>query len=177
MSSILVGHVLELEHLSQSEKLILLALADAANRQGSSWPGMKTIAIAACCTERHARRTIRNLETKGYVTSLRRFRPNKSKTSNEYQLNLGQLGAIRHSEEGPDMRSGGGDMRSDATGHEVRSRTGHEVRSKNCKDEKKGQRPIDPNEFAEYRRTAPPQMTYQVWIKRKKAKIPMRDPL
>ena len=169
MSSILVGLTLQIENLTAHEKLILISLADNANREGHCFPNLTTIAKNACCSRRTAQRSLKHLENAGWISVLETFRDGRQ-TSNTYHLNLEKLGGVTVAPRGCQSDTGGGVRVTPSRG--CQSDTPVTV-----KKEQKAKSPIDPNEFAEYRRTAPPQMTYHVWIKRKKAKIPMRDPL
>jgi len=57
--------------LSVPEKLVLIALADAANDQGRCWPSMQTLARQMGISERQVRNLIRGLETGGLIESKR----------------------------------------------------------------------------------------------------------
>lgn len=52
----------------RGELLVLLALADFANERGDCWPSVPTIAAKARMDERSARRILRKLEAKGWLT-------------------------------------------------------------------------------------------------------------
>ena len=68
MSIKLMSVVWELD-LPPGEKLVLLALADQANDEGTHcWPSVATIAKRSGQNERTVRRALRNLETKGHLT-------------------------------------------------------------------------------------------------------------
>ena len=54
-------------HYTGTRKLVLLALADAANQEGLCWPSMKTIARMAGCSERRAQEHIGVLEEAGWI--------------------------------------------------------------------------------------------------------------
>lgn len=54
-----------------SERLVLLALADWADKAGTCWPSMTSIAKRACVDERSARRIIRRLEKSGHIATQR----------------------------------------------------------------------------------------------------------
>lgn len=56
---------------SQSERLVLLAIADHADDDGRAFPGMAKIAAKACCSERGARGVIRRLEEAGWLRTER----------------------------------------------------------------------------------------------------------
>ena len=170
MSSILVGLALQIEDLTAHEKLILISLADNANREGNCFPNITTIAKNACCSRSTAKRSVKHLAEMGWLVVIENFRDGRQ-TSNTYQLNLAKLGG------GVTVNPRGGHSEPGEGVTVNPSRGGHSEPPVTVKKEKKGQGPIDPNEFAEYRRTAPPQMPYQVWIKRKKRGLSMREPL
>ena len=71
----------------QSHLLILLALADFANDAGECWPSMATVARKARMTERGARKIVRQLETKGWLTI---HTGGGRHGCNKYHLNLEQ---------------------------------------------------------------------------------------
>lgn len=52
---------------NQSERFVLLALADHANDAGECWPSIATIARKTCLSERGARKIIRRLEASGWL--------------------------------------------------------------------------------------------------------------
>lgn len=52
----------------QSDRFLLLALADFANDAGECWPGMKSVAQKCCMTERGAQKIIRRLEDDGWLS-------------------------------------------------------------------------------------------------------------
>ena len=52
----------------QSERFVLLALADFANDQGECWPSMQRLAEKTCMTERGAQKIVRRLEADGWLT-------------------------------------------------------------------------------------------------------------
>lgn len=54
--------------LPDSEKIVLLALADAANDEGYCWPGMKSLARKCSKGERTVQGCIQSLEAKGHLT-------------------------------------------------------------------------------------------------------------
>lgn len=58
--------------LPPSEKLVLLALADAANDEGHCWPSATSIAKKSSQGERTVRRAIRALEAAGHLTQRQR---------------------------------------------------------------------------------------------------------
>lgn len=66
-----------------SRRLILLALADAANDEHECWPSINTLAAKCCISRTTAEDSLRALEADGLITRVRRYN-----TSNTYQLNI-----------------------------------------------------------------------------------------
>jgi hypothetical protein len=58
--------------LSGSQKLVLLALADAANDEGYCWPSLNTIAKKVCLQKRYVVDIIKCLADKKYIVKKRR---------------------------------------------------------------------------------------------------------
>ena len=54
--------------LPDSEKIVLLALADCANDEGHCWPGMKSLVKKCCKTDRTVQLAIKMLVAKGHLT-------------------------------------------------------------------------------------------------------------
>ena len=77
-----------LMELDQSQTLVLLALADAANDDGVCWPSQAEIGRKARLKDRAVRNQIRSLEAMGLVSVSRRATPQGRKT-NVYHLNIG----------------------------------------------------------------------------------------
>ena len=67
-------------------KLVLMALADAANEEGICWPNVKTIANKCSISPRTVRRAIAELKFRGLLQIDIRYRSDGSQTSNNYQL-------------------------------------------------------------------------------------------
>ena len=77
-----------LTDLDQSQTLVLLALADAANDEGVCWPSQVEIGRKARLKDRAVRNQIRSLEAAGLLSVSRRATPQGRKT-NVYRLNIG----------------------------------------------------------------------------------------
>lgn len=98
MSTAILGAVIAAGPQNRTAKLVLIALADAANPEGICWLGLKSLQNAAHCSERSAQYALRWLETEGWL--LRRFRYTESgrQTSNLYQINVAKLGLSTRSQ-------------------------------------------------------------------------------
>lgn len=70
MSVKVMGQVWDIQDLTSSEKLVLLAYADHAHHDGTGiWPAVMTVARKASLSERTVQRVTRELEEKGYLVS------------------------------------------------------------------------------------------------------------
>ena len=67
MSIKIMSQVWETGPAKQSHLLVMLALADYANDNGTCWPSMASIAAKARVTERGARKIVRELEALGWL--------------------------------------------------------------------------------------------------------------
>ena len=90
--------------LPPTAKLVLMALADEADDAGYCFPSHRRIAAKASVTERTARRVIAELEVRGYLCVSPRYRPDRSRTSNGYQLASGDPPEKVSRGEGPHVR-------------------------------------------------------------------------
>lgn len=70
------------------EKLLLMALADNCNDEGTCWPSIKTLAKKASLDERTTQRKLRLLASKGLLKIEKRFRKDGSQMSNFFVLTL-----------------------------------------------------------------------------------------
>ncbi|NBW14019.1 MAG: helix-turn-helix domain-containing protein, partial [Caulobacteraceae bacterium] len=61
----------QVDGLTASEKLVLVALADRADDAGCCWPSLADIARRCCLSERFARTVLRSIEAAGHVTTQR----------------------------------------------------------------------------------------------------------
>ena len=77
------------QQLSPTPKLILMALADAANEHGICWPSVSTVATKCCVSVRTARRVMQKLVDCRLMFSEQGYRKDGSCTSNRYRLRLG----------------------------------------------------------------------------------------
>jgi len=57
-----VRHVLEQSKTKGAQRLILLVIAEHADRNGHAWPSVETIARLANCSQRFVKRTIAKLD-------------------------------------------------------------------------------------------------------------------
>lgn len=98
--------VLERGPKAMAEMLVLLAIADSADKDtGEAWPCLKTVARRARQSERNVRTVLRRLEVGGWLVCEARKRPNGSDTSNLYTINLDMLGEGRESVRGAERSS------------------------------------------------------------------------
>jgi len=67
MSIRIMSRVWELQDISATQKLVLLALADWANDEGLCWPSINRLAVKTGATSRSVQRLIRQLEELGLV--------------------------------------------------------------------------------------------------------------
>ena len=75
--------------LAPTLKLVLMALADAADDQGVCWPSVSTLARKCSVSTHTVRRALRVLVDQGLLVAEPRRRPDGSSTSNRYRLHLG----------------------------------------------------------------------------------------
>lgn len=71
-----------------AQKLLLICLANYADKEGVCWPGQKALAEDTCMTDRSVRTHIKALEAAGYLTREERRRQDKTRTSDKYCLNI-----------------------------------------------------------------------------------------
>ena len=77
------------QQLPSTSKLVLMALADAADDEGNCWPSVATIAVKACVSTRTVQRVIQTLTERQLLSVQQRYRSNGSCSSNGYRLSLG----------------------------------------------------------------------------------------
>ena len=99
--------------LPPTSKLILMALADAADDEGLCWPGVRTLATKCCVSGRTVQRTIKTFVAQGILIVEERRRPDGRQTSNNYFLALRQYPdnlspQLRRSDGGGDTSDTGG---------------------------------------------------------------------
>jgi len=73
------------QKLSPTPKLILMALADAANEYGVCWPSVSTVATRCCVSIRTVRRVMQTLVDRGLLHSEQRYRTDGSCSSNRHR--------------------------------------------------------------------------------------------
>ena len=76
------------QQLPSTPKLVLMALADAADDEGICWPSVATIAVKACVSTRTVQRVIQTLIKRQMLSVEQRYRSNGSCSSNGYRLSL-----------------------------------------------------------------------------------------
>ena len=78
--------------LGPTLKLILMALADAANDNDECWPGIPFIAQKCCVSERTVQRVLQNFQEAKLMTVQAQYdSKNGRRTSNKYHLNINVL--------------------------------------------------------------------------------------
>jgi hypothetical protein len=92
----------EVQGLSPSEKVVLLALANYADEKNRCWPSQKRLAEMTGLTDRWVRKILSTLETRGFLTREKRCRDDGSQTSDVFQLRLTP----------PELTSGGAELSS-----------------------------------------------------------------
>jgi len=77
------------QELSPTPKLILMALADAANEKDECWPGIRFIARKCCVSERTVQRVLQDFDASKLVSIKAQHDPRNGRcTSNKYRLNI-----------------------------------------------------------------------------------------
>lgn len=76
--------------LAGNEKVVLLALADAADDIGICWPSVPNIAAKAYVSERTVQRVMRDLIDGGYVSTVARSHENGRSAANKYLLQMSE---------------------------------------------------------------------------------------
>jgi len=80
------------QELAPTPKLILMALADAANDHDECWPGIPFIARKCCVSERTVQRVLQDFQNSKLMKVDAQFDPkNGRRTSNRYRLNISDL--------------------------------------------------------------------------------------
>ncbi|HHJ13591.1 MAG TPA: hypothetical protein ENJ79_04335 [Gammaproteobacteria bacterium] len=74
--------------LPPTPKLVLLALADAADDAGVCWPGVATVAAKVGCSPRTVRRVMKRLVARTLLVAEPRYRADGACSSNRYRLLL-----------------------------------------------------------------------------------------
>lgn len=73
-------------NLSTTEIAVYLFLKDHSDRNGECFHGVKTIARAINKSDRTVQRSLKALKNAGFIQVTRRYRPNRSLTSNLYKV-------------------------------------------------------------------------------------------
>lgn len=80
------------QEIAPTPKLILMALADAANDHDECWPGIPFIARKCCVSERTVQRVLQEFQKSKLMRVHAQFDPrNGRRTSNRYRLNICNL--------------------------------------------------------------------------------------
>lgn len=72
--------------LSPRAKVVLIYLKDHANKQGTCWPGINTIATGVSLSRSTVKRALDDLARAGLVEKSHRWRENGSLSSNLYRV-------------------------------------------------------------------------------------------
>lgn len=96
------------QKLAPTAKLILMALADAADDQGVCWPSVATVANKCGVSTRTVRRVMQALVADGILQSEQRYRNDGSSSSNLYRLRLRGGDTMSHSPDSCDSTPGHG---------------------------------------------------------------------
>ena len=86
MSNQCLNHAWNIECLNSSERLVLVALADYANKEGKCWPALKTLAQRCCLSVRQIQRILNKLTAKNFLKKIHRYGANNKQVSNIFQL-------------------------------------------------------------------------------------------
>lgn len=92
MSHIATNWAWQIKGLRPSTKIVLLHLADRHNPDNGCFPSINLLARDCEMSVRTVHSKIQELEDKKLITKVPRHRPNSSQTSNEYILNITNLG-------------------------------------------------------------------------------------
>ena len=74
------------QELNHRAKAVYIYLKDHANKAGTCWPGIKTIAAGVSLSRSTVKRALDDLVKAGLVEKSSRWRENGSLTSNLYQI-------------------------------------------------------------------------------------------
>ncbi len=72
--------------LSHRAKVVYIYLKDHSNKEGTCWPGIKTIAAGVSLSRSTVKRALGDLVQAGLVEKTRRWRENGSLSSNLYRV-------------------------------------------------------------------------------------------
>ena len=78
--------IYEDQELSHRAKAVYIYLKDHANKQGTCWPGINTIAEGLSLSRSTVKRALEDLVKAGLVEKSNRWRENGSLTSNLYRI-------------------------------------------------------------------------------------------
>ncbi|HZK06447.1 MAG TPA: helix-turn-helix domain-containing protein, partial [Actinomycetaceae bacterium] len=103
----------DLADLSQAETLVMLALADFADEDGTCWPSQATLARRARVGVRTLRTHVKRLEELGLLGRARRGGGGRGRQSDVYVL---RVGARLPAQGGAEAGAGPGGVKSQVTG-------------------------------------------------------------
>jgi len=92
MSVKIMSTVFDKSKTEGNARLVLLALADCANDEGTCWPSISTISSMANINQQTTRKYLWAMESIGLITAEDRKDKIGRRTSNLYKINLGKLG-------------------------------------------------------------------------------------
>lgn len=72
--------------LPSRARAVYMYLRDRADSEGKCWPGIKTIASDMSLSRSTVKRALADLERRGYLQRILRYRDNGSSTSNLYSV-------------------------------------------------------------------------------------------
>src|SRR5471030_881034 len=99
------------QELSPTPKLILMALADAANDKDECWPGIPFIARKCCVSERTVQRVLQDFDATKLMSIEPQFDPrNGRRTSNKYRLSIAQTYPDNLSPQRPSKEAAGDNL-------------------------------------------------------------------
>lgn len=81
----------DVDGITPTEKLVLLAIADNADDDGYAWPGVETLCAKTCLKRRAVLKALGHLESTGFLERSARYRGRGTqggRTSNGYRLRL-----------------------------------------------------------------------------------------
>lgn len=88
MANNVLNWAYKIRHIKPAEKFVLVTMADHANKDGTLFPGVESIAVDCNMSARNLRRLVKTLEGHGLVRTAHRYREDGSFQSNLYSLSI-----------------------------------------------------------------------------------------